>query len=97
MAASLTLDRLRALEPELRAEGLTSLFLFGSEARGEATAQSDVDLFCDLDPASRLGFAFFAMADRIAEALGRPVELTTRNGLHPLIRDHVVRDAVQVF
>jgi uncharacterized protein len=91
------LDQLRALEPELRRSGVERLYLFGSAARGEARAESDVDLFCDLDPSAKLGFAFFALADRIAEVLGTPVDLTTRGGLHRLIRDEVTRDAVQVF
>lgn len=91
------LDQLRALEPELREQGIRSLYLFGSAARGELRPESDIDLFCDLDPASKLGLGFFALVDRIAHVLGRPVDMTTRQGLHPLIRDHVVHEAVQVF
>ncbi len=97
MATASVLERLRDLEPELQAEGIRSLYLFGSEARGTAGPQSDVDLFCDLDKTSELGFRFFALADRIADLLGRPVDLTTRNGLHPLIRQDVIREAVRVF
>lgn len=92
-----TLEKLRRLEPELRKQGVTSLFLFGSFARGEEHRHSDVDLFCDLAPDSKLGFGFFALADRIADAVGRSVDLTTRDGLHPLIREDVMREAVQVF
>ena len=33
--------------------GETSLFLFGSTLRGDATATSDLDLFIDYDPSSR--------------------------------------------
>ena len=97
MSEQLTLNRLRALEPELRAKGLSSLYLFGSAARGEMRAESDVDLFCDLSSDTRLGFSFFALADRIGAELGRAVDLTTREALHPLIRDDVVRGAVRVF
>jgi len=97
MSEPRTLEKLRDLEPELRKQGVTSLYLFGSFARGEERSDSDVDLFCDLDPNSKLGFGFFALADRIAEVIGRSVDLTTRDGLHPLIRDDVMREAVQVF
>ncbi len=97
MEKSALIDRLRALEPELRRNGVERLYLFGSASRGEAGAGSDVDLFCDLDPHSKLGFAFFSLADRLAEALGKPVDLTTRDGLHPLIRADVTREAIQVF
>jgi predicted nucleotidyltransferase len=97
MVDQTALAKLRELEPELRRAGLTSLFVFGSFARGEERSDSDIDLFCDLSPDSKLGFGFFRLADRIAEALGRTVELTTRDGLHRLIRDDVMREAVQVF
>jgi hypothetical protein len=39
--------RLRAQEAPLRAAGVAALYLFGSAARGEAGATSDVDLFMD--------------------------------------------------
>lgn len=91
------LARLRALEPELRGKGVRALFLFGSYARDDAGPESDVDLFCDVEDQAPLGFAFFAIADRLSELLGLPVDLTTRDGLHRLIRDDVAREAVRVF
>ncbi len=39
--------RLRRLEAELKRLGVRDLYLFGSTARGEACADSDVDLFFD--------------------------------------------------
>ncbi|HVV34152.1 MAG TPA: nucleotidyltransferase family protein [Vitreimonas sp.] len=97
MVDQTTLAKLRALEPELRREGIASLFVFGSFARGQERRDSDIDLFCDLSPESKLGFGFFGLGDRIAEAVGRPVDLMTRDGLHRLIRDDVAREAIQVF
>jgi predicted nucleotidyltransferase len=97
MVDQTAMAKLRALEPELRREGITSLFVFGSFARGEERSDSDIDLFCDLSADSKLGFGFFGLADRIGRSLGRAVDLTTREGLHRLIRDDVAREAVQVF
>jgi predicted nucleotidyltransferase len=97
MVDQTAMAKLRALEPELRREGVISLFLFGSFAREEERSDSDIDLFCDLSPDSKLGFGFFRLADRIGDALGRVVDLTTRDGLHRLIRDDVAREAIQVF
>jgi predicted nucleotidyltransferase len=34
--------------------------------------------------------------DEISEALGIPVTITTRNALHPLMRDGIERNAVRV-
>ena len=44
------LSTLQALEPELRAAGVRHISVFGSVARGEDTATSDVDLALDLAP-----------------------------------------------
>ena len=53
----MTLDDVRRLiEPEkdaLRAKGVAALYVFGSVARGEAGAGSDVDFFIDHEPAAR--------------------------------------------
>ena len=38
---------LRAHEPELKAAGAMSLYLFGSTARGTARPDNDIDLFFD--------------------------------------------------
>lgn len=42
--------RLRAMEPELRARGITRMQMFGSRARGDARPDSDLDLLIDIDP-----------------------------------------------
>ena len=50
MDKSAVISKLRAHQSELRAAGITSLSLFGSLARGDAHAQSDVDLLAEFDP-----------------------------------------------
>jgi predicted nucleotidyltransferase len=67
---------LRAHESELRQAGLRSLSLFGSVARGETEADSDIDLAAEFDPAARMDLLqLSALERRIAELLGRPVDL----------------------
>ena len=51
----------------IKAMGATSLYLFGSTARNEAAADSDLDLFMDYDPDSR----FFAHRAGRDKALSR--------------------------
>jgi len=43
------LNTLRQLKPVLKKEGITLLGVFGSYARGDYTAQSDVDILYDID------------------------------------------------
>lgn len=82
----------------IKAMGATSLYLFGSTARNEAAADSDLDLFLEYDPASR-----FSLVDLVGiklfleETLGIEADVTTRDGLHPMLKDKIERSAVRVF
>jgi predicted nucleotidyltransferase len=57
------------------------LALFGSWARGEALEKSDVDVLVDVDPS--IGMRFVDLAEELERALGRPVDLVSRNGIKP--------------
>lgn len=88
---------LRAHEDELRAEGVSHVYLFGSVARGEADEKSDVDLFYDYD-SNRFGFLQFMRIRELApEIVGQSVDIMPRDGIHPFIRPEVERVAIRVF
>lgn len=88
---------LRQHESEVRELGAVALYLFGSTARDEAGPASDVDIFIDPDY-ERLSFVeLLKLEDRLSAVLSKPVELTTRDGLHPRIRADIEREAVKVF
>ena len=82
----------------LKARGATSLYLFGSAARNEAGSKSDLDLFIDYDPKGKFNVLDLVAAQRLLRrGLGVRVDLTTRGGLHPLIRKKIEAQAVKVF
>lgn len=84
---------LRAHEPELRQAGIRRLSLFGSVARGEAEAESDVDLAVEFDPAAEMDLIrLVALERQIGEALGRPVEILPEPVENPRLRVNVERD-----
>ena len=90
--------KLQTFEPRLRALGATALFLFGSTARGEATPNSDLDLFLEYDPTSRFSLVDLVEAKHMVEdGLGISVDMTTRGGLHPLIKTNIEDEAIRVF
>jgi predicted nucleotidyltransferase len=88
---------LRAHEAELRAEGISHVYLFGSVARGEADEKSDVDLFYDYDSFRFSLFDVVHMKDRFAEILGTKVDAMTRDSVHRRIREEVEAEAIKVF
>ena len=72
------LDTLCAHEAELRAAGIRRLSLFGSVARGDAAADSDVDLAAELDPDAHIGlFQLHTLEQRLCDILGTSVDLVT--------------------
>jgi predicted nucleotidyltransferase len=92
------LKKLRTFAGALRAQGATSLYLFGSTARNQAGTDSDLDLFIDYDPRGKFNaFDLVASKRLLQEGLGVGVDLTTRKGLHPLIRKRVEAEATRVF
>lgn len=84
---------LRAHEAELRRTGIRHLSLFGSVARGNATADSDVDLVAEFDPVARMDlFRLTALERRITEILGRRVDLLPEPVEKLRLRANINRD-----
>lgn len=92
------ITRLQANADAVRAMGATSLYLFGSTVRNEASSDSDLDLFIEYDPASRFNaFDLIGIKLFLEERLGTEVDVMTRDGLHPRLRDRIEQSAVRVF
>jgi len=71
--------------------------LFGSTARGAARDESDVDIFIDYDP-ERFSFVeLIRLRERLSQILGRRTDLTTREGLHPLLRPQIEAEAIRII
>ena len=81
--------KIEAHRDELASAGVRRLGVYGSVARGEARSDSDVDVLVEFDKTPDL-FEFAALRDRLVEILGRPVDLTTPQGLKPRLRARVL-------
>lgn len=98
MKRSEALTKLNGCTAAIKALGAASLYLFGSTARDSATSVSDIDLFIDYDPRGRFSAVDLVAAKRaLEEGLGVEVNITTRKGLHPLIRKQIEAEAIRVF
>jgi predicted nucleotidyltransferase len=85
-------------EPVLRGFGVAALYLFGSHARDEAGSNSDVDVFIDVAPGAAFGLRRYMGAfETLKQAVGENVDYGTRNGLHPLLRSDIEREAIRIF
>lgn len=92
------ISKIKEHEAELRAAGMSALYLFGSTARGESGGRSDVDLSCDLSDRLSIGLLeFLKMQEDLEAILGSKVDLVERSCLVPAIRKHVEQDMVRIF
>lgn len=78
--------------------GVVAAYLFGSQARGDARPDSDVDvavLYGEAPPRTLAGQPFDT-EDELAGALGRPVQLVVLNTASPDLVHRVLRDGILV-
>jgi predicted nucleotidyltransferase len=82
--------------PEIRELGATSLRLFGSFARGEQHADSDLDVLVDFAPGEKTYDRFLALNLLLENITGRRVELVTTEALSPYIGPRIQRESLNV-
>jgi predicted nucleotidyltransferase len=90
--------KLRKSAPELRAEGVTRLAIFGSRARGDTHGDSDLDVLVEVDPDSSFSLLnLIGVEHIIKDATGLPAQATMRRSLEPRMAERIADDVVEVF
>ena len=101
-----TLRDIGAIDPESMVEaaapiltrvaedrGYKRLAVFGSVARHDARADSDIDLLIEPPAGTSIG-DLLAVRELFSQIVGRPVDLVTYRGLKPQLDDDIRREAV---
>jgi uncharacterized protein len=93
------IDRLKAVEPALRATGVGSLCLFGSFARGDARDDSDIDLYADGVRGKRLDLIKIAEGQIAIQAIfpGTEISYSSRDSISPLYLPYIEASSIRVF
>ena len=100
MVASLAdiLQTLQTHQAELHRRGVRHAAVFGSVARGEGRTDSDIDVLVDLDPDHPMGvFEYARLKLYVGQLLGPTTDVVNRKTLKPLLRDRILREAVNAF
>ena len=92
------LATLKAAELLLKEQGVAHAALFGSVARGEQHADSDIDIMVEIDPAVRIGvYGYVTIMNHIKDMFPIPVDVSNRASLKDHVRPSAERDAIFAF
>lgn len=98
MTLEQALETLRIAETDLRAKGILHAGVFGSTARGDTHAHSDVDIIVDFDPNVPITiFDYAGIKNDIARLFRQKVDVIDKRGLKPELRRPVARDLIYAF
>lgn len=98
--ASIVTSKLREIEALCRQYGVRRLDLFGSAARGESTADSDLDFLVDLGDREPVHYAsaYFGLKEALEALFGCPVDLVTPPALaNPHFRSRIEAEHVRLY
>lgn len=96
MTTQLSIDRNR-LADICRQRHIKRLLLYGSAARGDFNAESDVDLLVEFEEGHTPGFAFFTIQRELSERFGRPADLNAAQSLSKHFRETALSEAQLIF
>lgn len=91
------LDKLHRMRSEIyrivRRHNARRVYVFGSCARKEETPESDIDILIEPTAEATL-FDFMDIQDELEKLLKCKVDVVSERGLHPYIREDILKEAV---
>ena len=92
-----TVDEIRKIvSPIAQKYGVAALYLFGSYARGEATAESDIDFLMDGGEIRSL-YQLSAFRLDLEDALGKQIDLLTLGHNDQVFIHKIRKDEVKIY
>ena len=77
---------------------VAEMSIFGSALRDDFRPDSDIDVMVVFEPDARIGLIGFSqMQIELSQMLGREVDLVTKKGLKPRIREHVISESELLY
>ncbi|HEY5046857.1 MAG TPA: nucleotidyltransferase domain-containing protein [Rhizomicrobium sp.] len=98
IALEQALNILRDNADALRARAALHVAVFGSVARGEALADSDLDVMVEVNTDRHIGlFGYAGLCEDLKDLFPAKVDVANARTLKPLFRESILSDAVYAF
>jgi len=93
------LSRIASNRAQIQQYGVKRLGIFGSFARKEQNADSDVDILVEFEPGKKTFDNFMSLSLLLEKLFNRPVELVTPEGLSPYFKPYIFKEVeyVEIF
>ncbi len=90
-------NKLITAGPYLKKFEIIAIYVFGSVARQDATAESDLDILIELDPNHSVDmFLFMELNEYLENLFLCKVDLVTKDALHYYIKDEILEESIRV-
>jgi uncharacterized protein len=98
MVASLITSKSEAIAEICGRHPIRRLSVFGSAARPDFRADSDVDFLVEFEPGAAVGLIEMStVRHELGALLGRPIDLVTPRALRPQLRESIIASATPLY
>ena len=91
-------DKIKIISQYFHDKPIQKAFLFGSQVKGEATPESDIDILVELDyPRLNGGFQFVKMQLDLQDLLKQKVDLLTDKAVSKYMRPYIEKEKQLIY
>ena len=84
------------IRPIFEKYGVKYAGIFGSVARGEERADSDIDMVVSIDREIGI-YEFMTLQYELEEALGKKVDLVSKKAINKYVRPYIEKDITSIY